>query len=129
MNPITSEALTIADSMRSRLEELTQLAEDSHDFEDILNLALLHLYRQLPDGTRKYGQDDHSTGRVWLSRSNHQEGNGNANLEFTSSLSSKEPSRSVDYTIGTVNFRERTYWLNPAPNVLKYLVHDLILSK
>lgn len=91
------------------LSELAIKAEESCDFEDILNNAMQSLYQTQPEGQENYGGKEPIIGKVWLSRFNNDHGPGNTNIEYIPTGPSKERWNYLQKTIGTVNLRGRTY--------------------
>lgn len=96
-------------SINSALSGLVIQAEDSHDFEDILNKAILSFYRTMPNGKINYGKENGRIGWVYLHRDLNSKGPGYADMEFVPSASYQEKCRYLQTRLGTLNLRERTY--------------------
>ena len=106
---IDHRTLANTDGIEGGLIGLARQAEDSHDFEDMLNKAIQSIYQTMPDGIENYGEHG-KCGRVWISRFNNRDGHGKANIEFTSSSSSI-----CGYAmkaLGTIDLREKTFALH-----------------
>ncbi len=108
------EVRGIVTDLERLLKRLTIRADDSHDFEDILNKAMQSLYLAQPNGRMRYGDEPvvrlkTKIGSVWLCRFNNEQGNGNTNIEYTPSAHYQEKWKYDQRVIGTINLRERTY--------------------
>lgn len=97
------------DGINRGLRGLATKAEDSCDFEDILNSAIQSLYRAQPEGQINYGGESPFVGEVWLCRFNNEQGPGNVNVEYIPAGEYKEKWRYTQKTIGTIDLRERTF--------------------
>jgi len=97
------------ESLERILKELTVKLEDSCDFEDILNEAILSLYRVQPEGQENYGRGNSRIGWILLSRSNNRGGPGNTDIEYVPSAAVSGVYNYLQKIIGSVNLRARTY--------------------
>ena len=91
------------------LEYVLTKAEDSDDFQAILNSALKILYRSLPDGEKNYGGKTPQIGTVRIDNFNYEHVPGNVNIAY---IPSNEYTRKFGYVeckIGTINLRENKY--------------------
>ena len=104
------------------LANLVVSAEDSKDFEWILNNSIMALLRALPNGERNYGDGpENELGVVWLGRTRC--GPGQARLGFNLSPRMREKRKFNGRDIGTLDLRRRTYslvWDYPPPGELSY---------
>lgn len=97
------------EGLKSGLKALEIKAEDSCDFEEILNNAIRALYQAQPIGQENYGNNKPRVGIVRLYRFNSEDGPGNADINYSLSGQYYERWKYIQMTIGTVNLRERTY--------------------
>ena len=96
------------EGLNNGLEGLAVKAADSCDFEDILNNAMQSLYRVQSEDQYNYSEENPKIGKVWLCRFNNEQ-DGNANIEYTPSQHYGERWGYIQFTIGTVSLRDRTY--------------------
>ncbi len=109
-----NEVRGIVTDLERLLKSLTIRADDSHDFEDILNKAMQSLYLALPHGRMRYGDEPvvrlkTKIGSVWLSRYVGDKRPGNANISYTPSAHYQEKWKTFQKVIGTIDLREKTY--------------------
>ncbi len=104
--------------IKEELKGLEALAEDSNDFEVILNNAIQAAYLTLPHGHERYGGKNPEVGRVSISRN----GSGEAEIEFTPSKQFQQ-NYWVIYdktTLGIIDLRKKTYQIKSYfPGILR----------
>ena len=97
------------DGLNSGLRGLAIKAEDSCDFEDILNNAIQSFYLAQPGGQRNYNDEESIVGMVRLSRINNEQRPGNVGLFYTPSKQYREKWKYIQRKIGIIDLRGKTY--------------------
>ncbi len=106
---VDDRAFIDIDGLNRGLRGLAMQAEDSWDFEDILNNAIQSLYRAQPKGQTNYGGESPLVGKVRLCRFNNNQGPGNTNIEYIPGREYKEKFGYLQRKIGQINLRKRTF--------------------
>ncbi len=109
---VNSEVPVDIDGLEGGLYDLLTAAEDSCDFEKILNNAIQSFFLAQPDGERHYDRDSPEfLGSVWLTRENNTE-TGKASITYTASDEMAEKLGYVQRGVGEINLRDKTYSLD-----------------
>ena len=106
---VDDRTLVDTDGLNRGLAGLARQAEDSCDFEEILNCAIQSLYIAQPQGGFNYAGKCPRVGYVWLCRFNNEEGPGKTDITYTPLGKYKEMWRYIHKKIGTIDLRGKTY--------------------
>jgi hypothetical protein len=127
---VNNRTFVDTEGLNSGLKGLAIKAEDSYDFEDILNNAMQSLYQEQPEGKTNYSEESPLVGKVRLCRFNNNQGHGNANVEYAPAGEYKKKWKYIQKTIGTINLRERTFsvdW-NEEHNERYYQIPEILMK-
>lgn len=86
------------------LTRLAEAAEDSYDFEELLDNAMCALYQAQPNGQQNYGGENPAVGTVGLNRSQQE-----VHLQYSPAGQYAVRWRYTSCDIGKIDLRKRTY--------------------
>lgn len=113
------------DNLKKNLNKIIELAEDSYDFSNMLNSSIKNLLLFLPQGKENYSVENPKIGHIYLTRTNSEKGPGTSAIEYSPSNIAKNFVKYVQFRIGNINLRDKSYRLKePRTDIEKTVIAD-----